>query len=106
MSQYFEFSLPKYLSCFQNLFNFVLSESGENRKLQLGFTITMLQYGFTESHEIALKDAGIPDGLIGKVSPSLSECRSIEEIRMKIRITPDILENLSPFEIDIFKKSL
>lgn len=106
ISHYFEFSLPKYLSCFQNLFNFVVSESGESRQIPLGFTITMLQYGFTESHEIALKDAGLPDGLIAKVSPNLRECRSIEEIRLKIRITPEIFEILSPFEIDILKKSL
>lgn len=106
IAHYFEFALPKYLSCFQNLFNFVLSEFGEHRKLQLGFTITMLQYGFTESHEIALKDAGLPNELIAKVSPNFRECRTIEEIRYKIRINIEILESLSAFERDILRKSL
>lgn len=105
-SHYFEFAFPKYFSCFENLCNFVLNEAKENDRLRLGYVITLLQYGFTEPHEIALKDAGLPDEVIEKVSPSLRECRSFEEIRLKLRIDPSALAGLSDFERSMFKKTL
>jgi hypothetical protein len=66
----------------------------------------MLQYGVTEPHEIALKDAGLPNEVINKVSSKLKECRSFEEIRLKLRLDPNTLDGLDEFERDLFRKAL
>jgi len=105
-SHYFEFAFPKYFSCFESLCNFALAEAGDEGRLRLGFVITLLQYGFTEPHEIALKDAGLPNEVIAKVSHKLRECRSFEEIRLKLRIDPSALAGLNDFEKSMFKKTL
>ena len=103
ISHFFEFALPKYLICFENLFNFVAQEN-RTSVINLGFVTTTLQYGFTEPHQIALKDAGVPDGIIEKIGDKLSDCRTSEEIRLRLRINPNILDVLSSFEQKVFRK--
>ena len=103
ISQFFEFSLPKYLTCFENLFNFVAQEN-RTSVIKLGFVTTTLQYGFTEPHQIALKDAGVPDGIIEKIGEKLNDCRTSQEIRLRLRINPKILDLLSPFEQKMLRK--
>lgn len=101
ISHFFEFALPKYLTCFENLYNFVAQEN-RTPTISLGFVTTRLQYGFTHAHEIALKDAGVPDSIITKVTGSLDECRTLEEIRLRLRFNPEILDKLTEFEKKMF----
>jgi helicase len=92
------------LTCFNNLFDFACEEAGKTYRLGLTFLITMLQYGFVQPQEIALKDAGLPDGVIEKLSSDLSECRSIKEIRLKLRLDPSIRDQLTEFERHLLDK--
>ena len=101
ISHFFEFALPKYLTCFETLYNFVAQEN-RSPTISLGFVTTRLQYGFTHSHEIALKDAGVPDSIITKVGDSFDECRTLEEIRLRLRFNPEILNKLTAFEKKMF----
>jgi hypothetical protein len=103
ISHFFEFALPKYLTCFENLFNFVAQENRAS-VIKLGYVTTTLQYGFTEPHQIALKDAGVPDGIIEKIGDKLNDCRTSEEIRLRLRINPKILDLLSSFEQKMLRK--
>jgi hypothetical protein len=103
ISHFFEFALPKYLTCFENLFNFVAQEN-RTSVINLGYVTTTLQYGFTEPHQIALKDAGVPDGIIEKIGEKLNDCRTSEEIKLRLRINPKILDLLTPFEQKMIRK--
>lgn len=103
ISHYLEFALPTYLNTFEQLFNFVADEHGID-KIDVGFLVIKLEFGFLKPHEIALKDAGLPDDLINKVSNLLGEARTISEIRNIVRMNPRILRALSPFEQQVFRK--
>lgn len=104
ISHFFEFSLPKYLSCFQNLYNFVMKEYQSDYEMRLGFVVTLLQYGYTSPHEIALKDAGLPDEVIDKLSPKLADCRTFEEIRARMQFEPNLFDVLTEFEANMIKR--
>lgn len=105
IARYFEFSLPKYLVCFASLYNFVAREMGK-KEISLSWVITLLQYGFESPQAIALKDSGVPSDIVAKLEEGLSDCTSIEEIRVRIRLRPKILEKLSSFERKILEKHI
>jgi helicase len=105
MSHYFEFSLPKYLTAFENLYNFVYKEMGRGDKgISLAYLITILEFGHSEEHEIALKEAGLPNEIIKKVSVQFSDCSTIEQIRIKIAIDSSLISHLTTFERKIFSR--
>lgn len=105
MSQYFEFSLPKYLTAFENIYNFVYKEKNRiDKGISLTYLITILEFGHSEDHEIALKEAGLPNEIIKKVSDQFRDCSSIEQIRIKSAIDPSLTESLSSFERKIFNR--
>jgi hypothetical protein len=105
ISEYFEFALPKYLTAFENLFNFVVQERNPgNKPISFSYLITKLEFGQSEDHEIALKEAGIPNDIIRKVSPLFKDCSSLQQIRYKFNIDRNIIRNLTPFEQKIFKR--
>ena len=105
VSHYFEFAIPKYLTAFENIFNFVYTESGKKGKgINLSFLITVLEFGHSQDHEIALKEAGLPNEIIDKISKSFSDCGSLEDVRNKVAITPSLINNLSDFEKRIFNR--
>jgi helicase len=107
LTRYFEFALPKYLTVFQNLFNFVCEELNLNdRKTNLDLLVIKLEYGVTESHEIALKDAGLPTIIIRNISEAFKGCQDINEIRARFFNDPGIISRLHPYEQIIFEKHI
>lgn len=102
MATYFEFALPKYLVAFENLFNFAYPD----KKIHLKYLITKLEYGFDSKHEIALKEAGIPHGMIRQIGKLFEDCQNLEDIRKKVRENPLLLatSGLTRFEQRIFQK--
>ncbi|WP_025848567.1 helicase-related protein [Paenibacillus ehimensis] len=107
ISRYFEFALPKYFSAFENIFNYVYAEIfGTKDVISLKALITKLEFGSTEKHEIALKEAGVPVGIITKISTGLSDCDNIGKIKAKLALNPNITGNLSNYEKIILSKYL
>lgn len=105
LSHYFEFMLPKYLTAFENLYNFVFKEMGRgDRGISLAYLITILEFGHSEDHEIALKEAGLPNEIIKKVANQFSDCSTIEQIRIKAALNPSLISNLTQFERKIFNR--
>jgi galactitol-specific phosphotransferase system IIB component len=105
ITRYFEFILPKYLTAFENIFNFVYEEKHYNdSKISLKYLITMLEFGFTNPHEIAFKEVGLPNDIIRKISDRFKDCKNIEEIRIQYRLNPLLINNLTEFEKKMFRK--
>lgn len=105
ISEYFEFALPKYLTAFENLFNFVLKERNLSSKLiSFSYLITKLEFGQSEEHEIAMKEAGLPNDIIKKVAEAFKDCSTLQEIRYKFAVNPSLIKSLSPFEQKIFRR--
>jgi len=105
IARYFEFSLPKYLTCFSSLYNFAAQEIGL-KEISLTWIITLLQYGFESPQAIALRESGVPSDIILKLEGALKDCTSLEEIKIKIRLQPRILATLSPFELKMLEKHI
>lgn len=105
VSHFFEFALPKYLTAFENIFNFVYKEFYPNGQgITLKYLITKLEFGFLNNHQIALKEAGLPNDIIQKIEKKFSDCKSLSEIRVKVRLNPNLISELSSFEKRIFNK--
>src|SRR6185437_9022669 len=104
ISNYFEFALPKYLFAFENIFNFVVNEKQISTKgINLTYLITILEFGHSEDHEIALKEAGLPNDIINKISDAFKDCTSLQQIRYKYNANPFLIKRLTDFEQKIFK---
>lgn len=107
ISNYFEFALPKYLTVFQNLFNFVCDEINQpTKKINLELLILKLEYGGTEPQEIALKEIGLPQIIIKGISEKFKGCNDINEVREKFFNNPQLINSLHPYEQRIFKKHI
>lgn len=105
ISNYFEFSLPKYFLAFENLFNFVFKERfSVSNAINLKVLIMKLEFGSLSKHEIILKEAGIPSGIINKISKQLSDCDTVYKIKAKLLFDPTIKNVLSDYEKSIFNK--
>jgi helicase len=98
---YFEYSLPKYITALETIFNFVYSE-----KVSFSLFVTKLQYGSTEPQDILLADAGLPRSIIAQVSKSLEGAVTIESIKDRLNRNPAILSKLSGIEIRMLKKRI
>jgi len=105
ISHYFEFSLPKYFTAFENLFNFVCNEKDlKSKAINLSYLITLLEFGHDNPHEIALKESGLPNEIIKKVSKAFENCNSLEEIRNRFNINPFLIDKLNSFEKKLFRR--
>lgn len=105
ISEYFEFALPKYLTAFEHLFNFVIRERNpENKPINLTYLITKMEFGQSEDHEIALKEAGLPNDIIRKISNLFRDCSTLQQIRYKFASNPGLIRNMTPFEQKVFKR--
>lgn len=106
MSKYFEFVWPKYLKSFQNIYNFVAKERSQ-KEIDYAVLIAKLEYGTTENHEIILRDSGLPNEIIKKVSHLFKKCDSFEDMVAKSTFIRPILEKyLRPIEMKVFNKYL
>jgi len=105
ISRYFEFALPKYLKCFCDIYNFAAKENSK-KEISMNWVITLLQYGFDTPQAIALKDSGVPVDIVKKLESKLRDCTSLEEIKIKIKLQPKLLEELSSYEIKLLKKQI
>jgi len=81
-SKYFEFVWPRYFKAFENIYNFAAKEKREE-EISLDMAISKLEYGTTVNHEIILRDAGLPNQIIQKVSQYFDGCESFEQIQTK-----------------------
>ena len=107
ITNYFEFALPKYLTVFQNLFNFVCKEINQpKKKINLELLIIKLEYGVTDSHEIALKEAGLPNIIIEGISEKFKGCKDINDVRERFFENPMLIRSLHPYEQKIFIKHI
>lgn len=107
ISNYFEYALPKYLTVFQNLFNFVCDEINKpTKKINLELLIIKLEYGGTEPHEIALKEIGLPQIIIKGIGDKFKGCNDINEVRARYFENPELIKKLHPFEQRIFIKHI
>lgn len=107
ITHYFEFAFPRYFRAFENIYNFVYNEYNntiENGGISLKYIITLLEFGFVNENEIALKEAGLPNDIVKKVSGKFNDCKSLEQVRIKYQLNPFIINNLTSFEQKIFKK--
>ncbi|PTU65684.1 hypothetical protein DB032_12420 [Chromobacterium sp. Panama] len=106
ISKYFEFTWPKYLKSFQNLYNHVAKEKN-SPQISLELMIAKLEYGTIKNHEIILKDSGIPNEIVRKISHHFSDCFSFEEIQnKKTTVLKEIINSIHPIEAVIIKKYL
>lgn len=107
ITHYFEFSFPRYFRAFENIYNFVYNEYYnriESGGISLKYIITLLEFGFVKENEIALKEAGLPNDIVKKVSGKFSDCSSLEQVRIKYKLNPNTINNLTLFEQKMFKK--
>jgi len=98
---YFEYSLPKYISALETIFNFVYLE-----KVSFSLFVTRLQYGSTEPQDILLADAGIPRSIIAQISKNLEGANNIESIKDRLNRNPEIMNKLSAIEVRMMKKRI
>ncbi len=99
--KYFEFLFPKYLNAFENIFNFVYSDT-----LSLALMSTHLQYGNDEKYNILLTDAGVPRSIISHLSKYLEGHDTISSIRNVIESNPSILTGLTNIELKMLSKRI
>lgn len=106
ITHYFEFAFPRYFRTFENIFNFVYCEYHQKSEggISMKYLITLLEFGFVKENEIALKEAGLPNDIIRKVSTKFSDCTSLDQVRIKFNLNPNTIGELTPFEQRIFKK--
>ncbi|WP_444984599.1 DEAD/DEAH box helicase [Halomonas mongoliensis] len=104
MSKYFEYSWPKYLKTFSSVYNFVAAEKRQPL-ISLDMVIAKLEYGTTENHEIILRDSGLPNEIIKKVSHYFKGCETYEDIYSVSRSrSNEIKDSIHPIESKIFAK--
>ena len=104
MSKYFEFVWPKYLKAFERLFNFVAKEKGLP-SINLDLVIAKLEYGTTKNHEIMLRDLGMPNEIVRKISKYFKDCKDYEEVQAACQTYDhEISSLLHPIELRIMKR--
>lgn len=104
MSKYFEFSWPKYLKTFSNVYNFVATEKHQPL-ISLDMVIAKLEYGTTENHEIILRDSGLPNEIVKKLSHHFKDCETYEDIYNVSRSkNNEIKSSIHPIESKILDK--
>ncbi len=104
MSKYFEFSWPKYLKTFANIYNFVAAERNQPT-ITLDMVVAKLEYGTTENHEIILRDSGLPNEIVKKLSSYFKGCETYEEVyKVSREKRIEIKRSIHPIESKILDK--
>lgn len=103
-TKYFEFVWPKYIKAFENLYNFAASEKGE-KPIKLDMLVAQLEYGTTKPHEIILRDSGLPNEIIGKISNFFKDCKTFEDIqRINLKHRSEIQRKIHSIESKVLDK--
>ncbi len=106
VSKYFEFVWPRYIKTFESLFNFVAGEYGEER-INLDMAVATLEYGTAHTHEILLRDAGMPSEIVRKISMFFRECETFEDLQQTLAQRRGIIQGrLHSIEYRIMQKYL
>ena len=67
--------------------------------------IAKLEYGTTQNHEIILRDSGLPNEVVKKISHYFKDCESYEEIHQVSRQKSyEIKQSIHPIERKILDK--
>lgn len=104
ISKYFEFIWPRYLMAFQQIYNHAALQR-RLKPISLELMIAQLEYGTTKNHEILLRDCGLPNESIRKISRFFIHCETTEQIqRTKRRLFGQISQSLDPIEIKILNR--
>lgn len=105
-TKYFEFVWPRYIKAFANLFNYVADEKSLPN-INLDMLIAQLEYGTTKTHEILLRDSGIPREIIKKISVYFKDCETFDEIQRVILSNKSMIYlSVEPIEMKILDKYL
>ena len=98
---YFEFSLPKYITTLETLYNYVYEQ-----EVSFSRMLTQLQYGSNDIQDILLADAGLPRSIIQHLSPKLKGIENVSDIRKRLESNPQFLHGLSNLEIKMLSMRL
>lgn len=105
-TKYFEFTWPKYIKAFESLYNFIATEKGRP-SIHLDMLVAQLEYGTTKPHEIILRDTGLPNEIIGKISSYYKECVTFEDVqRVTHKYRNEISKKIHTIESKVIDKYL
>ena len=79
-------------------------QTRSGKGINLTYLITILEYGHSENHEIALKEAGVPNEIIKKIANKFRDCANLQGVRIKYSLNPGLTNILSPLERKIFNR--
>lgn len=104
VAKYFEFTWPKYLKAFSNIYNLVAAEKNQP-KISMDMVIAKLEYGTTQNHEIILRDSGLPNEIVKKISSYFKECDNFEDVyRVSKEKSVEIANVINPIEVKILNR--
>lgn len=104
VAKYFEFTWPKYLKAFSNIYNLVAAEKNQP-KISMDMVIAKLEYGTTQNHEIILRDSGLPNEIVKKISSYFKECDNFEDVyRVSKEKSIEIANVINPIEVKILNR--
>lgn len=103
ITTYCEFTMPKYLRAFQNIYNYVKLEKNEtkNCNFNLDLYLLKLEFGTINPVEIELKELGLPKSITKKLSSN-----SVDELKTKTNDAAFIKKNFSNFERRLLNRYL
>lgn len=98
---YFEFIFPKYLSVFEQIFNMLEKDN----EISLKLLSTKLEYGFYHSHEILLRESGIPSYFIARIAGFFESIEYMSDIKRIYTLNKiDISNVLDSYELSVLEK--
>jgi helicase len=103
-SKYFEFVWPKYIKAFEKIYNFSASMRSQ-KTISVDMLVAQLEYGTTKPHEIILRDSGLPNEVIKKISTIFQNCLTFEDIQATKKSESDRIKKLlHPVESRVIEK--
>jgi hypothetical protein len=105
-SHFLEFAWPKYIKAFANIYNYAALETG-NPEINLEYLLMRLEYGADDVHEVALKDAGLPNDIIKKIKDLFVECETFDQLHDRYPLVlVELTSRLTSFELSLVEEYL